>query len=284
MDISVADQRILLLTDQVSAEEAEAKAWTKKLSSFGTINKFATFLSPPTDDEFELIYKEHRYQPFWHVVVKAKYVYERNSQYKVEVSGPEVKTVTYDKTDFQVADGVFHLPVLEHCLQEEQEEVFIDAVTGKDKPDLKSYLSVPSKDMTGQMDSIVAQKSIVVPPQSRVSAIMRSALAKMIKGIQADKILEETVRVECVDLCYHPMYAFQYRWKSKNKEAIVEIDALNGVTTTGDRLFKEYLGCMLDQEFLFDIGRDVAGMLIPGGGIAVKIAKRYVDSHKNKRS
>jgi hypothetical protein len=33
----------------------------------------------------------------------------------------------------------------------------------------------------------------------------------------------------------------------------------------------------LDQNFLFDIGADAAGMILPGGSIAVKIAKKYID-------
>jgi len=35
---------------------------------------------------------------------------------------------------------------------------------------------------------------------------------------------------------------------------------------------------MLDKNFLFDLGADAAGLLIPGGNIAVKIAKKYADS------
>ena len=111
---------------------------------------------------------------------------------------------------------------------------------------------------------------------------MRETLAKMIKGVQADKILEEQVEVTCVDLCYHPIYAFQYRWTSKNKEAIVEVDGLTGEIKSGAKVFSEYLGKVLDQNFLFDVGADAAGMFIPGGSIAVKVAKKYLDSKKKQ--
>ena len=102
----------------------------------------------------------------------------------------------------------------------------------------------------------------------------------MIKGIQADKIIEENVSVECVDLYYRPVYAFKFLWKPKNKEAIVEVNGLTGEVGTGVRTFSEYLGKILDQNFLFDVGADAAGMLIPGGSIAVKIAKKYIDNRK----
>lgn len=280
MEITVANQRILLFSDQVSLAEAQSKAWDKKLSSFDAISKFGSFLSRPKDDDFELVYKEHRYQPFWHVVAKARYVYDRNSGYEVSVSGKEVRSVTYDKTNFEITNGHFHLPVVEHCIQEEQEEVFVDGVTGKNAPELKRFISLSPKEVKGKLENLVSKDSILVPPQSRVSAIMRDALSKMIKGIQADIILEEEVVVECVDLYYYPIFAFQYRWKSKAKEAIVEINALTGEAGTGNRTFKEYLGRVLDQNFLFDLGADAAGMLIPGGSIAVKIAKKYIDNRK----
>ena len=40
------------------------------------------------------------------------------------------------------------------------------------------------------------------------------------------------------------------------------------------------LGKALDPDFLFDIGADAAGVLIPGGSIAVKVARKYIASKK----
>jgi len=236
----------------------------------------------PKDDDFELIYKEHRYQPFWHVVAKARYVYDRSSGYQVGVSGKEVREVTLQERKYEVTNGHIHVSVVEHCIQEEQDEVFADGVTGKNEQSLAKYLSTTPKDVKGELEKLVPKGSILVPPQSRISAIMRDALSKMIKGIQADKILEEHVEVTCADLYYRPVYAFQYRWKSKGKEAIVEVDGVTGEVGSGKRTFKEFLGRALDRNFLFDVGTDAAGIFIPGGSIAVKAVKRYIDTKKVK--
>lgn len=282
MEIQVADQRILLFEDQISFDDAQKKAWEKKLTSFDAVSKVTSFLSRPKDDDFELIYKEHRYQPFWHVVAKARYVYDRGSAYQVGVSGKEVREVTLQETKFEVTNGHIHVNVVEHCVQEEQEEIFVEGVTGKTQLELSKYLSTTPKVVTGELQKLVPKESILVPPAARISAIMRDALSKMIKGIQADKILEEHVEVTCADLYYRPMYAFQYRWKSKGKDAIVEVDGITGNVTSGNRIFKEFLGRALDRNFLFDIGADAAGMFIPGGSIAVKAVKRYIDTKKSK--
>lgn len=281
MEITIADQRILIFDSQITFEDATTKAWDKKITVFDALSKVGSFINRPKDEDFEIVYKEQRYQPFWHVIAKAKYVYDRETRYQVPPAGPEVKSVTFNTNKYEVENGHIHIPVTEHCVQEENDEVFIDGVTGKNSSELKKYLSLSPKPVSGELEKQVSKDAILVPPQTRVSAIMREALSKMIKGIQADKIHEETIEVPCVDLYYHPVYAFQYRWKSKNKEAILEIDALTGEIRSGNRIFREYMGKVLDRTFLFDLGADAAGLLIPGGSIAVKVAKKYIDHKKS---
>lgn len=282
MEIIVADQRIFLIDDQITSQYAETKAWEKKIVAFDTISKFGSLLSHPKDEDFELVYREHRYQPFWHVIAQARNIYDRNAEYQVKISGPEVKSVTCLAKKYEITKSHIYLPVTEHCIQEEEDEVFVDAVTGQNQPKLSDYLSFSPKQVSGELEKIVQKESILVPPQMRVSAIMRDMLSKMIKGIQADNIQEETIKVPLIDLYYHPIYAFQYRWKSKGKEGIVEVDALTGGVKGGNRVFREYLGKVLDQDFLFDLGADAAGLLIPGGSIVVKAAKKYIDIRKAK--
>lgn len=280
MKIDVAKQKIILLKDQITRTDAEKTAWDKKTNAFDAISKVTGFFSRPKDEDFELAYSEHRYQPFWHVVANAKYVYDRNSTYQIMVGGKEVKAVTLLDNDYQETNGHIHVPVVEHCMQEEHEEVYVDGVTGKNNPDLMGYIKKAGDEVKGKLEKLVAKDSILVPPQARVSAIMRDALSKMIKGIQADKILEEHVEVTTVDLYYRPVYAFQFHWKSKGKDGIVEIDGVTGAVTSGSRIFREYLGKVLDTDFLFDIGADAAGIFIPGGSIAVKAARKYIVTKK----
>jgi hypothetical protein len=60
----------------------------------------------------------------------------------------------------------------------------------------------------------------------------------------------------------------------------VEIDGVTGNVSSGSRIFREYLGKVLDTDFLFDIGADAAGIFIPGGSIAVKAARKYIATKK----
>lgn len=85
MKVTVAELRILALEEQHSMDRAEGLAWARKVDAFGAIAKL---FSRPKDEDFELIYKERRYQPFWHVVCSAFYGYERQGEYQVTMRGP----------------------------------------------------------------------------------------------------------------------------------------------------------------------------------------------------
>jgi hypothetical protein len=284
MEIAVANERALLLKEQIPIEQAEGRAWSKKMDAFGTMVKVTKFLKQPKDDEFEMLYKEHRYQPFWHVACTARYVYERTSQYSVTTSGPEVESVTVEETEYQVTNDSVTLTGLDHCREEAQQEVFVEGITGEKLPDLADYLQFPATEIAmDELGDFTPEGTIVVPPQARASAIVREVLAGMIKSVHADRILEEQVEVDHVDLYYRPVYAFQYRWLSKEKEAIMECDALTGNLQVGGSTFQQYLGKVLDADFLFDVGVDAVDLLVPGGGLAMKVAKKGFDVARSRK-
>jgi len=284
MEITVADERALVLKEQLSIDQAEGRAWSKKTDAFGTITKVTRFLQQPKDEDFELLYKEQRYEPFWHVVCTARYIYERRSQYPLAASGPEVESITIEGTQHQVTNGSITLTGLDHCHEEAHEEVFVEGITGEKVPTLANYLEFPATEIAAEnLDNFAPEGTVVVPPQARASAIVREVLAGMIKSVQADRILEEQVEVERVDLYYRPVYAFQYRWLTKEKEAVMEYDALTGQLQGGGKTFQQYVGKALDPEFLFDVGVDAVDLLVPGGGIAIKVAKKGLDVARSRR-
>ena len=108
---------------------------------------------------------------------------------------------------------------------------------------------------------------MLVPPQTRASMLVRDALSQAIGKIDADKVLEETVRLEAVDLYYRPVYAFRY--KRQGKEAVVEFDALTGaIKAVGGSTFEQHLGKVMDPKFLLDVSAEAANLFIPGATVA----------------
>jgi hypothetical protein len=284
MEVNLADERALLLETQLSMDQAEGRAWSNKISAFGRLVKMTSLFSRPKDDDFELLYKEQRYQPFWHVICSSRYVYERSRQYKVTISGPEVKSVTIEGLEYDASSGSLSLTGLEHCREEMRRELFIDGFTNQPNPALADYLKFPSSEVPDEdLDDLTTETTIVVPPQARASAVVRDILIGMIKSVQADRILEDLIDVERIDLYYRPVYAFQYRWLSKEREAIVEYDGVTGQVQTDGKTFQQYVGKIIEPEFLFDVGVETIDLLVPGGGLAIKLAKKGIEVAQSRK-
>ncbi|MBN1579076.1 MAG: hypothetical protein JXA89_00120 [Anaerolineae bacterium] len=284
MEVTLADERALLLGAQLSMDQAEGRAWSNKIDAFGRLVKMTSLFSRPKDDDFELLYKEQRYQPFWHVICSSRYVYERSRQYKVTVSGPEVKSVTIEGLEYDASSGSLSLTGLEHCREEMRREVFIDGFTNQPDPSLANYFKFSSSEVPDEdLDDLTTETTIVVPPQARASAVVRDILIGMIKSVQADRILEDQINVERIDLYYRPVYAFHYRWLSKEREAIVEYDGVTGQVQTDGKTFQQYVGKIVDPEFLFDVGVETIDLLVPGGGLAIKLAKKGIEVAQGRK-
>ena len=122
----------------------------------------------------------------------------------------------------------------------------------------------------------------MVPPQVRASFVVRQVLGGMLKPIQADALLEERVEVEKIDLYYRPIYAFEYLWQSKDRKAVGEFDGLTGELHTGGKTIRQQISSVLTKELLFDVGIDAVDLLIPGGGIALKVGRAIATSRQKK--
>jgi len=120
-----------------------------------------------------------------------------------------------------------------------------------------------------------------MPPENRASYVVRALMGELIKPVQADKVLEEEVVLETTDLFYRPVWAFEFTWNGKGKNAIVEIDSVTGQTRAGKALVSQIKGA-LNRDLLFDVGADTVGLFVPGGSIAVKLAKAAIDKNQKK--
>ena len=278
MEIAVADERAYWLKERLTLEQAQGRAWAKKADAFGTIAKF---LQRPKDAEIELTYSEKRYEPFWHVVCHARYVYDRESKYTINMEGTEVKALTIQGARYEVQEKPrphIALPATEHCLEEHSREVFVDAISG-DKQDWPGYLKYEST-LIEDIDRFALEEAIVVPPEVRASFVVRGTLGNLMKVVQADTVHEELMEVETVDLYYRPIYAFEYLWQPKDKRAVIEFDGLTGEIHTGGKAIRQRAGKVLNQELLFDIGVDTVDVFVPGGGIAIKLVRAITEKRK----
>ena len=104
--------------------------------------------------------------------------------------------------------------------------------------------------------------TVVVPPDSKASMLVREVVSSAIGRIEADRVLEERVTVDVVDLIYRPVYAFRYR--HGGKEAVMEFDGLTGDIRPDGATFEQYLGKILEPRFLLDVGVEAVNIFVPG--------------------
>jgi len=276
MDITLGEEQIFRLLPMISIERAREKAWDKKTSVFGS--GLSGLISRPKAEDVQISYSECRYEPFWRVVCQVHYEYDRKRNYIVPVISPEVQRVTINGLDYpvDVKPHQFTLDGVEHCIEEASTDVTFDALRGQQE-DWKSYLRF-DKEAIVDLAKFAPDGSIVVQPEMHASAVVRQVLASTLKPIQADKIQAEKVDIKTVALYFRPVYAFEYKWEVKGKTAVAEFDGLTGEMTTGGITLRQQVEKIINRDFIFDIGTMSADLLMPGSGIAVRLAKEVMKS------
>jgi hypothetical protein len=271
MNVELAEERILLLADRFTVDHAEGRAWAKRSDAFGAFAKLGGLLSKSKDEDYEVVYRERRLQPFWRISARTDYTYERKREHRLKVAN-EVQSVSLFDQTLPAANREIALSVTELCREDNRREWLFDGLTKAAQPNLKSYLNYDARPVTADELNDQAKTadatcpSVIVPPQAKSSSLTREALSQVMPKIEADRILEEKVQVDAIDLYYRPVYAFRYRWQGK--EAVVEFDAVTGDAKVGGSTFESYLGKLIDPAFLLDAGAEAANMFIPGANLA----------------
>jgi hypothetical protein len=278
MEIQLGQQRIFSLDERLTFDEIRQRAMDRRTQAFGS--GLGSLLQRPKAEDIALVTWQRRLDPFWHVACQARYVYERSRDYTVPASAPEVREVTVGNATYPVQvsgrGGLVTLPVREHCREEFRHEIFADGATGAPVPDAAAVITGPTTPVTDP-EALLAEGTVVVPPEHRASFVVRKLLAEMLKPVQADSVSEESLTLESTDLYYRPVWAFEFHWAPRDRRGVVEIDAVTGQVRQGQTLLPAGLKKMMSRDMLFDIGADTAGLIVPGGSIAVKVAKAALD-------
>jgi hypothetical protein len=283
MEICLADEQAFHFIPRFTIEVARDRVEQKKTGLVaGTVG---SLLSRPNPGDIQLASVESRLEPFWVIAAAARTVYDRTRSFSVPVSGPEVQQVNVLGQDLPVVARPKEGPGItfegiEHCLEERKTSKAFNGLTAE-KFDADRYQPFP-KTVIVDLDHFAPPETLVIPPQVRATAVVRQVLAEVIKPVQnAQVIHEESVRVESVELNFRPVYALEYEWTAKGKRAIVEFDALTGEMVGGGKKLSAQIKGMVNRDMLFDITADAAGLLVPGGSIAVKLVKAVVDRPKS---
>ncbi|MBI5565222.1 MAG: hypothetical protein HY870_10015, partial [Chloroflexi bacterium] len=171
MDVRLAPTHIYTLNPTLDFEAAEQQAIDKRISTVS--GGLGGLFSRPKPEEVDLVYKEIRYESFWHAVCNVRYVFERNKDFTVPVTGVEVRKVTILGQEFEIAAQqaqpaqsggflsqlgqqiglsntvrTFTLAGVEHCIDENRQVQYLDAVNGQPLPVGADYVQKDKTEVT----------------------------------------------------------------------------------------------------------------------------------------
>jgi len=280
MEISLSEEHAYYLVPQISLEAARERIEKKKTALVAGM--FGTLISRPNPTEIQVVSVESRLEPFWQIRVATRMVYDRNRTYTVPIQGAEVREITVLGQKLIIEpqkNPSFTLNGVEHCREENRVTRFFDGLSGQ-ATDMSRYQAYVKTEIT-DLDHFAPENTLVVPPQTRATAVVRKVMGEVIQPIaNAQVIHEERVDVEAIELNFRPVYALEYEWTSKGKRVVIEFDALLGDAHTGGNKLSAQIKGIVTRDLLFDVTADAVGMIVPGGGIAVKLVKAVVDRTK----
>jgi hypothetical protein len=147
----------------------------------------------------------------------------------------------------------------------------VDGVSGAPITDAKEILG-GSREEVADLSAAGANNTVIIPPAQHASSLVRQLLASMLKPVRPTPSRRSRRSSSTSTSTTGPWWAFEFLWKPKDKRGVVEIDALTELMRQGQALVPK-LQRMVTRDALFDIGADTVGLLVPGGGIAVKVAR-----------
>jgi hypothetical protein len=166
-------------------------------------------------------------------------------------------------------------------VEENQVTRFFNGLSGQ-KADMGRYEPFTKTEIT-DLEHFAPEGTLIVPPQMKASAIIRQVLGEVIQPVtKAQVIHEERVDIQTLELNFRPVYAIEYEWASKGKRVVIEFDALLGDSRSGGKKWSDQIKGIITHDLFFDVTADAVGMLVPGGGIAVKLVKAVVVDRTKK--
>lgn len=253
---------------------AQEQAEKKKLNAFGMFVKLNP-LKHPKEETVLAGQSVLRYEPFWRVEAVRNVVYSCHVNYPVTILNPYAQQVCAGGTEFNVTGNAekrkIEIPFIENCIRSLTVNTFLDAL-GRDIPEstMSAYLAKYAHHEVAMMDNPEA-----LQPKLTVTSVVQEVVAQLQgQAINATEIGSDETEFHTLRLYYRPVYAFEFVWSTADRRGVIEVNGLTGETNESGQWFREKLDRVLTQEMLVDAASELAGALVPGGGLVVKVISK----------
>jgi len=269
-------EKIFVFDQVYPLSAATEQANQKKLNAFGLLAKLNPFKRPKEDT---VLLSKHvlRYEPFWHVVTTRVVDYTRELTYPVEIGNAYANKVLINGKEYSIAEQggkrTISLQGLEYSHRKINYEDYVDGLSRE----LKKGVLLNYINKYKVQEHKVLELSEAIVPQLRLPMLLQKIHQTLTaEVINAHEFQDDLVTIEKVHLYYRPVFAFEFVWTTEDKVGVIEVDGLTGEVIENGQWFKEKLQAITTREMLFEIGSELAGALVPGGGTAVKAIEKMI--------
>jgi len=198
--------------------------------------------------------------------------YSREIIYPVEIGNAYANKVVINGKEYPIAEQgskrTISLPAMEYSHRKIDYAEHLDGM----ERDLKKGALANYISKYKMQEHSVLELPEAIAPQLRLPMVLqkiRQTLAAEV--INAHEFQEDLITIEKIHLYYRPVFAFEFAWTTEDKVGVIEVDGLTGEVIENGRWFKDKLQAITTREMLFEMGSELAGAFIPGGGMAVKV-------------
>lgn len=271
-------EKVFVFDQVYPLSAATEQAKQKKLNAFGMLAKLNPFKRPKEDT---VLLSKHvlRYEPFWHVVTTRSVDYSRELTYPVEIGNAFAKKVLINGSEFSIAEQGSKRSINLQGVEFSHRKIgYEDHLDGLSRELKKGVLANYVNKYKVQEHTVLELPEAIVP-QLRLPMLLQKIRHTLdAEVINAHEFQEDIVTIEKVHLYYRPVFAFEFAWTTEDKVGVIEVDGLTGEVIENGQWFKEKLQAITTREMLFEMGSELAGGLVPGGGTAVKVIERIISS------
>jgi hypothetical protein len=262
------EKTIYVFEDVYQEPAARSQAESEKVNAFGWAAKLKLW-DRPKEAEIQLLSSEKRFEPFWNITAERCSTFEKKAEYRINTVSPYAQSIRMLDQSFEL-DGKRGLVLsgVESCFKRVAISEYFDGLKRQvSEKSLAEYATKFNKFELGA-DQILN----LVPPEHEAAYLIQQVRARLMEPIQADEMLDDILQISSLTLYYRPVYAFEFGWR--DKRGVVEIDALNGSVNREGSIFGGMAKKLATRDALFDMGAEVANLIVPGGSVVVKLVDK----------
>jgi hypothetical protein len=262
------EERICMFEDVYHDVSARAQAEKDKSQAFGMLSRVKLW-DRPKDADITLASSEKRYEPFWNVKAVRKTAFTKKTIYQVPAANPHAVSVdVLGQSHLFDSKRELKLAAVEHCQRNADLSEYFDGLQRQvPEKQLAEYAGKHAYKEIGDNS-----ESQFVMPTVTAAFLLQQVKAQLMAPIEADEISEDVLEVESMTLFYRPVYAFEFAWR--DKRGVLEIDGLTGKVNREGNMLGGVLHKLASREALFDVGIEIANVIVPGGGVVLRMVDK----------